>query len=150
MVLCLLVFGNLLVQVSGLDRTLQMTQGPLIHVKCFANMPNLVSAWTVSTPHFSRIMDHLADLQKLLTSPPATAQLGVKCKCPTFAQTRWFDMVDTLPFISNHFAPVSEFLCNLSDDAAIPRFLPWQIFQFYLILLPFSWFTEAVERRSCS
>jgi hypothetical protein len=59
-------------------------------------------------------------------------------------------MVDTLRFISEHFTAVSEFLCRLPDHAAFPPSLPQQIFELDLILLPFSCFTKAVERRSCS
>jgi hypothetical protein len=116
MVLCSIVVETLLVQVRGLDRALQMSDSRVIHVKCFAHLANLVLASTVSTPNFSRIMDCLVDLQKLLRSPPATEQLGVKCL--KFVRTRRFHMVDTLQFISKHFMPVSKFLWNLPDDAA--------------------------------
>jgi hypothetical protein len=79
MVLCSIAVDNLLVQVSGLERVLQMSGSPAIHLKCFAQMANLVLASTVSTPNFSPIMNYLADLQKLVRSPLATAQLGIKC-----------------------------------------------------------------------
>jgi hypothetical protein len=57
MVLCLNVVDNLLVQVSGLDRALQVSDCPVIHVKHFAHMANLVLGSTVSMPNFSPIMD---------------------------------------------------------------------------------------------
>jgi hypothetical protein len=125
-----------------------MTDLLVIHLKGFARMANLVLAWTVSTPNFSPIMDYLVDLQNLLRSPPATAQLGAKCL--KFLQARWFYMVDTLRFISNHFTLVSEFLCNLPDDAAFPRYLPHETFELCLVILAFSCFTTAVEGGACS
>jgi hypothetical protein len=148
MVLCSIVVDNLPVEVSGLDRGLQLSDSPVIHVECLAHMENLFSVTTVSTPNVSWTMDYLADLQKLLTSPPATVQLGAKC--PKFVRTRRFDMLDTLRCISKHFTPVSEFLCHLPDGAAFPRSLPQEIFELYLVLLPFSCFTKPVERRSSS
>jgi hypothetical protein len=134
--------------VSGLDCVLQLSDSPVIHVKCFDHWANHVLAPTVSMPDFSWNMNYLADLPKLLSSPPTTAQLGVKC--PKFVRTREFDMVDALRFISKPFTLVSEFLCNLPDDAAFPRSVPLEMFELYLILLPFACFTKAVEKGSCS
>jgi hypothetical protein len=89
-----IVADNLPVKVSGLDRALQMNDSPVIRVKRFAYMADLVSASTVSRPNFSRIIDYLADLQQLPGTPPETAQLGPKCR--KLVRTRWFYMVDTL------------------------------------------------------
>jgi hypothetical protein len=59
-------------------------------------------------------------------------------------------MVDILRFMLKDFKLVSEFLCHLPDEAAFQRSLPQEIFELYLTLLPFSSFTKALERRSCS
>jgi hypothetical protein len=42
MVLCSIVVDNLPVQVTRLDRALQVNDSPVIHVKCFAETLNLV------------------------------------------------------------------------------------------------------------
>jgi hypothetical protein len=58
--------------------------------------------------------------------------------------------VDILRFISKHFTPLSEFLCDLPDDTAFSPSLPQEIFELHLIHLPFSCVTKAVERHLCS
>jgi hypothetical protein len=78
MVLRSIAVDNLPVQVSGLQGALQMSGSPAIHMKCFTYIVSLVLASTVSTSNFSRIMNHLADLQQLPRPPLATAQLGIK------------------------------------------------------------------------
>jgi hypothetical protein len=55
-----------------------------------------------------------------------------------------------LRFISKHLTGISDFFRAHPDAAAFPRSVPHEIFEFYLILLPFSCFATAVERRCYS
>jgi hypothetical protein len=63
---------------------------------------------------------------------------------------RWFYTVDTLRFLSKHFTGISDSLRAFPDAAAFPRSVLQEIFELYCILLPFSCFTKAPERRCCS
>jgi hypothetical protein len=68
-ILCSIAVDNLPAQVRGIDRALRLNNSPAIHVKCFAHMANRFLATAVSTANFVRILDSLADLQKLVRCP---------------------------------------------------------------------------------
>jgi hypothetical protein len=80
MVLCSIVVGSLPVKVSGLDRALQMTHSHVIHVTCFVNMVNLVSASTVSMPNFSGIMDHGLSCRSQEIDDVAASDSQTRCR----------------------------------------------------------------------
>jgi hypothetical protein len=145
LILCSVVIDNLRAQSAGLDETLLSLLSPVIHIRCFAHMTNLVLQNSLSMPHFSRVMTILEEVQSLLRSPSASAAIGRRC--PRFVRTRWFYMVETLGFIVRHIDAIT---CYLTAHESGYDGVPTELFELYAILLPFSCFLRAIETRNCS
>jgi hypothetical protein len=148
LVTCAVVIDNLPAQSVGLDQALEDTGLPIIHVKCFAHMTNLVLLNTISDPNLSTIMAELTELQNILRNPAAVAV--IRRRCPKFVKTRWFYMVDMLAFLFGRNEPITFYLQELSREQAIHGFIPREVMELYAILLPYSCFISAVEARDCS
>jgi hypothetical protein len=145
LVVCGIVIDNLPAQSGGLDDLLSRANSPIVHIKCFAHMANLVLANCLSEPPLARVMFLLTEMQSLLRTPEAAAEVGGRC--PRFIRTRWFYMVDTLQFICERVDAITGFLAT---HRSMFRGIPTEFFELYGILLPFACFVRAVEKRSCS
>jgi hypothetical protein len=118
---------NLPAQSSGLAHVLTDTESPVIHIKCFAHMPNLVLSHMASTADFSVIMTRLRKPQGVLRCGSAHEVVGLKC--PRFIRTRWFYMTDTLAFIFNCVDVITAFLHSLSVSESMRANIPTELFQ---------------------
>jgi hypothetical protein len=145
---CSIIVDNLAAQSVGLDSWLASSNSPIIHVKCFAHMANLVIANTLEEGNFALVMERVTVIQSFLRKPKAVAAIGKKC--PAFVRTRWCYMVDTLAFIFNNLEAVPGYLFANPLDCQGVKYVPTEAFELYAILLPFSCFIRAVEARCCS
>jgi hypothetical protein len=135
--LCSVIIDNLYAQSFGLDQLIADAELPVIHVKCFAHMTNLVLSNSGNSEGFRNVMSILEDMQKILSKPRGENEDSVGAKCPDFIRTRWCYMVDVLEFI---------FRNNVRIQQIFGR-IPTEIFELYAILLPYLLFTRAVESR---
>jgi hypothetical protein len=66
------------VQPSGLEALFTDSDSAMIHIKCFADLGNVVLANIVSTGNLARIMGLLTELQNLLRSRSLRQAIGKK------------------------------------------------------------------------
>jgi hypothetical protein len=146
-VICSVVIDNLPAQSSGLERAL--TERPILHVKCFAHMTNLILVNSIGEEIFTNVMEELRTIQRIFRAQPVATLIGRKC--PRFVRTRWFFVVDTLQyFVINHLN-CNEYLARYGEVREEYRpALPIEIFELYIMLLPFYCFLGAVESRTCA
>jgi hypothetical protein len=135
LVLSSVTVDNLPAQSSGLDRALFEAHSPVIHIRCFAHMTNLILSHTVSTANCARIMSALSEIHGLLRCKEAHEAIGAKC--PYFIRTPWFYMIDTLAFILEHVNETAGHLHMVSETEQITCPLPTELFEFYTILMLF-------------
>jgi hypothetical protein len=149
LILSAVVIDNLRAQSAGLDSALAEIPVPIIHVRCFAHMANLILSDTRKTKggNFNLVFDILSEIQKELRSDSFKFIAGKRC--PRFIETRWLYMVDSLTFILQHRVQVRRFLAS-GDNESNFRDIPLELFQLYAILAPFRCFVNAVESRQCS
>jgi hypothetical protein len=76
---CSLIINNLLAQSSELEIIMRDNNLPVIQIKYFTHMADLVLANTVLTGNFARIMRHHTELQNLLQSSSVREVIGKKC-----------------------------------------------------------------------
>jgi hypothetical protein len=114
-----MIIANLPAQFVGLEQLLRETGSPVIHIRCFAHMANLIRSHIVPSGNFARIMAALIEVQNLLRRTSAHEAIGAKC--PRFIRTRWFYMNDTLAFILEHAGP-SRRICRwfLRSNPLVP------------------------------
>jgi hypothetical protein len=147
LIVCSVIIDNLMAQSAGLDSFLDSANSPVIHVKCFAHMSNLIISNTLEEPNLRRVMERLTAIQGLLRTREAARYIGKKC--PAFVRTRWFYMIDTLAFIFDNLDQIRGYM--FASEVAFPLdHVPTEIFELYAILLPFACFLRAVESRSCN
>jgi hypothetical protein len=138
LVLCSVVIDNLPAQSSGLDAAISESNLPVLHIKCFAHMANLVLLNSMSDANFDKVFGRLTTIQNDLRRTEVVNALGRRC--PRFVRTRWFYMVDTLSFICN----------NVEAITGVLGCPPAEIFELYAILKPYLLFVRAVEERECA
>jgi hypothetical protein len=146
--LCSIIIDNLAAQSFGLDAWLSSSNSPIIHVKCFAHMANLVIANTLGEGNFARVMRRVTNIQTCLRKRQAVAAIGKRC--PAFVQTRWIYMIDTLAFIFNNLEAIRGYMFANPHESQDFDDIPTEVFELYAVLLPFSCFIRAVEARCCS
>jgi hypothetical protein len=137
-ILCSVVIDNLPSQSSGLDRAISERKLPVLHVKCFAHMANLVLLNSMSDANFDMVFGALTRLQNDLRKTEVVNALGKRC--PRFVRTRWFYMVDTLAFICDNAEAITGMIGGP----------PAEIYELYAILNPYLLFVRAIEERECS
>lgn len=145
-VICSVVVDNLPAQSRGLGRVL--TDSPIIHVKCFAHMANLILTHTMPNGYFIKIMDALKCFQHIFRGERAVQY--IQHKCPKFIRTRWFYMVDTLAYFVHHSEACTSYLLEFGADEEYYDGFPLEISELYIILLPFYCFIGALESRACA
>jgi hypothetical protein len=74
--LCSIVIDNLPAQSAGLDEILSRSESPIIHIRYFAHMANLVLVNSLATQHFERVMTALTEDQAVLHKAEARAEIG--------------------------------------------------------------------------
>jgi hypothetical protein len=149
LILSSVVIDNLRAQSSGLDMILAGNDAPIIHVKCFAHLANLVLSDTKKARqgNFNRVFDKLTEIQNELRT--IEFKLCAGKRCPKFVETRWFYMVDVLAFILQYRVKIREFLSSRNNQSSLSD-IPQEVFELHAILCPFSCFVNAVEARKCS
>jgi hypothetical protein len=146
-VICSVVVDNLPAQSSGLERVL--AESPILHVKCFAHMTNLILVNSQDGEVFMNVMAELGTVQRIFRVKSVASLIGQRC--PKFIRTRWFFMVDTLQYFLNNYEKCNEYLEAFGEAREKYRSaLPIEIFELYIMLLPFYCFLSAVESRQCA
>jgi hypothetical protein len=64
--LCSIAMDNLSAQASGPDELLLATDSPVLYIKCFAHLANLVFIHILRSPYFSEAMNVLTEVQSSL------------------------------------------------------------------------------------
>jgi hypothetical protein len=95
LVLLSLIVDSLPTQSSGLEHVLYKTHSPVVHIRCLAQMANLIFFHTVPTRNFARAMTILCKIQNLLPRKHAHEAIGDKCL--RFTHTCWFYRVFDSP-----------------------------------------------------
>jgi hypothetical protein len=125
-VICSVISDHLFAQSHVFDRVLD--QSVILHVKCFTQMINLVFVNAMTNAYFAEILDEMRQAQWIFRLQPAADAIG--CQCPKFVRTRWFFMMD------------------YGKALGYRDHLPLEIFELYIIMLPFSCFLGARESRA--
>jgi hypothetical protein len=141
--ICGVVCDNLPAQVVGLRNFLAEDHGRwagIMHIPCCNHMINLVFVQALKQGFFREVVSSLPGVIQAMNSEYAL-QVTRK-QCPKIIRTRWVYLVDILGFLINHYFEVHEVL-QLIDPADILRvYRPA-----YLLLLPLSLFSRAMETR---
>jgi hypothetical protein len=91
-------------------------------------MINLVLVNTMTNTYFAEILNEMRQAQRIFRMQPAAD--AIDCQCPKFVRTRCFFMTD------------------YGEALGYREHIPLEIFELYIIMLPFSCFLGARESRT--